>query len=390
MDRQALRRRLCSIRHKILVLSGKGGVGKSTVTINLAAALARDGKRVGVLDADVHGPSIPKMLRLEDTVLRVDERGIVPAVAYDLKVMSIGFMLRSRDDPVIWRGPRKSGAIKQLIRDVDWGDLDFLVIDLPPGTGDEPLSVCQLIEDADGGVVVTTPQDIAVVDVRKAVSFCKELELPVLGVVENMSGFVCPKCGTVTEIYKKGGGERMAREMGVPFLGSIPIDPGIGAACDEGTPYVGQHAETETSRGFDRLIGKVLSLSQAKRPSQAKGRTGKNGTLRLAVPIAEGRLSTHFGHCERFALVDVDTEAKHVLKKEMISAPDHQPGLLPRWLAERGADVVIAGGMGRRAQDLFAEQSIEVVVGAPSESLERIVAQYLRGTLKIGENVCDH
>jgi Mrp family chromosome partitioning ATPase len=233
-DRQGIQRRLCRIKHKIVVLSGKGGVGKSTVAVNLAAALSLTDRRVGLLDVDIHGPSVPKMLHMEDVQLELEGDTILPMELGDLKVMSIGFLLRHADDAVIWRGPMKIGVIKQFLKDVAWGDLDVLVIDCPPGTGDEPLSIAQLIPDADGAIVVTTPQDVALADVRKSIDFCRRVNLPVLGVVENMSGFTCPKCGEHIAIFKQDGGERMAAEMGVPFLGRIPIDPAFVEACDEG------------------------------------------------------------------------------------------------------------------------------------------------------------
>jgi ATP-binding protein involved in chromosome partitioning len=259
-ERQALQQRLCQIRHKVLVLSGKGGVGKSTVAVNLAVSLSLAGKRVGLLDVDIHGPSIPRMLGLEGQRLEVEGQTLLPMEIGDLKVVSIGLLLSGRDDAVIWRGPVKMGVIKQFIKDVEWGELDYLVIDSPPGTGDEPLSVCQLIPDADGAVIVTTPQEVALSDVRRCVTFCRQLRMPVLGVVENMSGFACPQCGQVTDIFKSGGGERMSREMDVPFLGRIPIDPRIAQACDDGRPYVHHYAEAPTAKAFQQVIGPILGL----------------------------------------------------------------------------------------------------------------------------------
>jgi Mrp family chromosome partitioning ATPase len=203
------------------------------------------------------------MLGLEGTRLEVEDRCMLPVPVGELKVMSIGFLLRSPDEAVIWRGPMKMGVIKQFLKDVEWGDLDFLVIDSPPGTGDEPLSVCQLVGDADGAVVVTTPQQVATADVRRSIGFCRSLNLPVLGVIENMSGFVCPKCGELTDIFASGGGERLATEMGVPFLGRIPIDPAVGAACDRGQPYVHHFAGTETAKAFARAVAPILALPAA-------------------------------------------------------------------------------------------------------------------------------
>ncbi|MFZ4395053.1 MAG: iron-sulfur cluster carrier protein MrpORP [Kiritimatiellia bacterium] len=380
------------IRHKILVMSGKGGVGKSTVAANLAISLSLAGKRVGLLDVDIHGPSIPKMLHLEEAHVQTRDGAILPVEHAGLKVMSIGFLLQDRDDAVIWRGPMKATVIKQFLQDVNWGDLDYLIVDSPPGTGDEPLSVCQLAAPVDGAIVVTTPQDVATADVRRSINFCHQLDLPVLGVVENMSGFVCPKCGEVTDIFKSGGGERMAADMGVPFLGRIPIDPAVGRACDDGTPFVYSYSQTETAKAFERVIAPILALSCKISTHETPNTTneGKNTPMKIAIPIAEGKLCMHFGHCDQFALLDIDEKTKKITNKQMLTPPPHEPGVLPRWLHEQGATVIIAGGMGSRAQNLFAESRIKVVVGAPSEAPEQLVAQYLAGSLVSGANVCDH
>ena len=259
-DRRQMLSRLCHIRHKIIVLSGKGGVGKSTVAVNLATALMLEGKSVGLLDVDIHGPSIPTMLGLENEIIQKDDDGLIPIELGDLKIMSIGFMLRNPDDAIIWRGPLKMGIIKQFLKDVNWGELDYLIIDSPPGTGDEPLSVCQLIGDLDGAIVVTTPQKVAAVDVRKSITFCRQLKVAVLGVVENMSGFVCPKCGEVTSIFSSGGGKKIAESMLAPFLGSIPIDPKIGIACDSGQVFIHQYTESPTAEIMRQIIKPILDL----------------------------------------------------------------------------------------------------------------------------------
>lgn len=198
-----------NVKHKIVVMSGKGGVGKSTVAANLAVSLAADADfTIGVMDADIHGPNIPKILGVEDQILSGDKERIEPGFIDNLKIMSIAFALPDRDAPVVWRGPLKMKAIRQFIEDVNWGELEHLIIDLPPGTGDEPLSISQLIENIDGAIIVTTPQDLALLDSRKAVNFAKKLKLPVIGIVENMSGFVCPNCGEKVNIFKTGGGEK--------------------------------------------------------------------------------------------------------------------------------------------------------------------------------------
>lgn len=259
-QRQTLQSRLCRIRHKIVVLSGKGGVGKSTVSVNLAMALVMAGKRVGLLDVDIHGPSIPTMLGIENEKLHGNGDGLTPVFVGNLAVMSLGFILKNQDEAVIWRGPRKMSAIRQFLTEVIWGDLDCLVIDSPPGTGDEPLSVCQLIGDMDGAIIVTTPQKVAAVDVRKSVTFCRQLGVRVLGVVENMNGFVCPKCGEITQIFPVGEGSRVAEDMGLPFLGSLPIDPDIALAGDNGQAFVQQFKGSPTAKIMEKIVAPLLAL----------------------------------------------------------------------------------------------------------------------------------
>jgi ATP-binding protein involved in chromosome partitioning len=228
-----------NIKRKFLVLSGKGGVGKSTIAVNLAVWLSMQGKNVGLLDVDIHGPSVPKLLNLGSQSLQADGNMINPVLYSDkLKIMSIGFLLRSENDALIWRGPMKHNLIKQFVTDVCWGELDYLVVDCPPGTGDEPLSVVQLLGKVDGAVVVTTPQELAVADVKKCLTFCRQLDMPILGVIENMSGFVCPHCNKRTDIFSGKGGEKMAAEFNVPFLGSIPIETAVVSACDSGRPFI--------------------------------------------------------------------------------------------------------------------------------------------------------
>jgi len=249
-----LKARLSRIKRKIIVMSGKGGVGKSTVAVNLAMSAMLAGQRVGLLDVDLHGPSVPTMLGLIGCRLEQGDDGMLPVEIGGLKVLSVGFLLKHTDDPVIWRGPMKMGVIRQFLEEVEWGDLDLLVIDVPPGTGDEPLSVCQLIPELDGAVIVTTPQKVAAADVRKSINFCKELNVKVLGVIENMSGFACPKCGEITPILRAGGGRLMAEEMQVPFLGSIPIDPLIAVSCDEGKAFVESGTSSPAAGAFRQIV----------------------------------------------------------------------------------------------------------------------------------------
>ena len=253
---------MSQIRHKIVVMSGKGGVGKSTVAVNLAMALAQAGKKVGLLDVDIHGPSIPKMLHVEGAQVGADNGRIVPVEAYGIKVVSLGFLLDSPDSAVIWRGPMKIGVIRQFLSDVAWGSLDYLVIDSPPGTGDEPLTVCQLLMKGGnaGAVVVTTPQAVAATDVSKSLNFCEQMGFPVIGIVENMSGFVCPHCGKVTQIFSKGAGDDLAMRYNVPLLGSIPIDPLVCSGGDSGLPFISGTSESPTKSAFAKVVEPILAL----------------------------------------------------------------------------------------------------------------------------------
>lgn len=255
-----LQNRMAEIQHKLLILSGKGGVGKSTVAANLAAALAQDGKRVGLLDIDIHGPSIPGLMGIEGNPVQLAGQEMIPAkVSKNLAVMSIGFLVSAGGGAVIWRGPMKHGAIRQFLKDVAWGQLDYLVVDCPPGTGDEPLSIAQLLGAAARAIVVTTPQEVAISDVRRCVTFCNALSLPVVGIVENMSGFVCPKCGERIDLFKRGGGMALALEMGVPFLGQIPIDPEVVVAGDAGIPLLRDGPHSPAARAFSDVVRSILA-----------------------------------------------------------------------------------------------------------------------------------
>jgi len=247
------------VKHVILVLSGKGGVGKSTVSVNLAFALANHGKNVGLLDLDFHGPSIPKMLGIEDQRPAVLAHAIEPVhMTGNLAVMSMAFLLPDTSSPVIWRGPMKMGAIQQFLAEVNWGSLDYLVVDLPPGTGDEALTIVQLAPNVKGAVVVTTPQDVAVLDAVKAVKFIEKLELPVIGIIENMSGMICPHCKETIDLFSTGGGKKAAEDLGVPFLGAIPLDPEMVKAGDEGRPYILRHVDSPTWKAVNAVMENLV------------------------------------------------------------------------------------------------------------------------------------
>ncbi len=257
-EAEVLNARLSHIKHRIAVMSGKGGVGKSTIAVSLAVSLARKGLKVGLLDADIHGPNLPKMLGLDNQRLQAGENGIIPQKVMDnLHVVSMAFLLENPDNPVVWRGPLKHTVIRQFVADVQWGELDYLIIDLPPGTGDEPLSVAQVIKPMDGSVIVTTPQDVALLDSRKSVVFSQQIEVPVLGVVENMSGFSCPHCGREIDLFKQGGGRKAAEELKVPFLGAVPLDPQIVVQGDAGEPFVAAFPDTATAQAFSTIVEKL-------------------------------------------------------------------------------------------------------------------------------------
>jgi ATP-binding protein involved in chromosome partitioning len=257
---ERIRKQLERIGRIFLVMSGKGGVGKSSVAINLAAALAGRGYRVGLLDVDLHGPSTIKMLGLERERAAADGSDLLP-IPYgeNLKVISMASFLENPDTAVIWRGPLKISAIRQFVSDVRWGDLDFLFVDSPPGTGDEPLTVAQVIPMAQG-IIVTTPQEVALLDIRKSITFCRQVGMTVFGIIENMSGLVCPHCGQRIDLFSTGGGERTARDMGVPFLGSIPIQPEMVSASDQGRPYV--HDGPDGEGPFAPIVESIVTKGE--------------------------------------------------------------------------------------------------------------------------------
>lgn len=259
-ENELIKLRMGKVKHKIAVISGKGGVGKSLITVNLAALLAKDGMegKVAIFDADLTGPCVPKMMGLKGEKLMVGPPGIFPAVgAQGIKVISMALLLPSVDSPVIWRGPLKMGAIRQFLGEVAWGPLDYLLVDLPPGTGDESLSILQLLPEMDGVVIVTIPSEVSQDVVKKAVTFARKMGVPIFGIVENMGSLVCPHCGETIDVFGEGGGERVAREMGTDFLGSIPLDPRISMDSDEGTPFVIGHPDSQASKAFREIAEKI-------------------------------------------------------------------------------------------------------------------------------------
>ena len=268
---QKLKTNMSRIKHKIAVISGKGGVGKSTVAANLAMAFALNGykDRVGILDVDIHGPCIPKLLGVKGKKVQISPLGALPVTGPEgIKVVSMDFLVQSQETPIIWRGPLKMQAIKQFLSDFMWGELDFLFIDAPPGTGDESLSVMQLMPEMDGTIIVTIPSEVSEDVVKKAVTFSKQMRIPVIGIVENMSGFTCPKCGEKINILGVGGGKRIAEELDVPFLGQIPIDPKICEEADKGVSFLAENTNSPSAKAFKEIVKKVEDFLKEKQTGQ--------------------------------------------------------------------------------------------------------------------------
>lgn len=257
-EMEAIKQRMGHVKHKIAVISGKGGVGKTLVTVNLATALSNNGNQVGVFDADLTGPCVPKMLGLKGNKLQSGPAGIGPAEGpLGIKTVSMDFLLPNDESPVVWRGPLKMGAIRQFLGEVNWGKLDYLLVDLPPGTGDESLSILQLLPEMDGVIIVTIPSEVSQGVVKKAVTFARKMNVPILGIVENMTDMICPHCGKSIEVFSKGGGAKISEEMDVDLLGSIPMDPRIATASDLGTPFVKSHPDTPAAKEFSQVVSKI-------------------------------------------------------------------------------------------------------------------------------------
>ena len=257
LERFVLKDKISKITRKFLVMSGKGGVGKSSVAVNLALTMVQAGKKVGILDVDIHGPNIPKMLGVEGEKIVSSGESLKPVfMPPGLKIMSIAFLLQNSSDAVIWRGPLKMSVIQQFLKDVDWGELDCLIIDAPPGTGDEPLSIAQLVDDAEA-IIVTTPQDVSILDVKKSITFCKKLNMKIAGMVENMSGLSCPHCNKEINLFKSGGGKKLSEELNINFMGKIPIDPEIVNCGDEGTHYVKKYPQSTAAKSFKDIVSNL-------------------------------------------------------------------------------------------------------------------------------------
>jgi Mrp family chromosome partitioning ATPase/predicted Fe-Mo cluster-binding NifX family protein len=392
---------MAAVPHKILVMSGKGGVGKTTVAVNLAFTLAARGRSVGIMDADLHGPNVALMTGIEGLPATGTDELLAPIVAARrVKVLSIASFLPGPDSPVVWRGPRKAGAIRQFLSQGDWRGVDVLVVDCPPGTGDEPMAVAELIPSADGVVIVTSPQDVALLDSRKCVAFVRTVEQRVLGIVENMSGFSCPACGASLALFKTGGGERAAEELGVPFLGRIPITPAMVQAGDAGRPLVTSDPQDPAAIALaaitDTLTRAWKSDDRATATGTATGAQGASEMRELRVVVAaeddrglDSTVSQHFGRCPYYLLAEISRG--RVTSFEVQPNPlceDHQPGGAPRYIRQLGADAILAGGMGPRAVQMFEQFGIDVATGA-SGPIGQVLGAYLGGKLT-GTVPCAH
>ncbi len=367
-----------SIKHTVTVMSGKGGVGKSAVTMLLAVALRRLGFEVGILDADITGPSVPRGLGVSGPIM-VGEVGVIPSKSSTgIKVMSMNLILPAEDDAVIWRGPLISSVVGQFYQECEWGNLDYLLIDLPPGTADVPLTVMQSIP-LDGIILVTSPQELAGMIVGKAVSMAAQLDAPITGLIENMSYVTCPSCGERVEPFGPSHGEEAARKMGTDFFGSLPLDRAISELADGG------RLEEYESPAVEAVIGAVVErFSDENKPEETISLT-KGENMKIAIVMSGGEVSPHFGRAEEFMVVEV--EGGEIRSREILRAPAHECGALPALFAQNGVASVIAGGIGGGAMQHLERAGIHVYAGAKG-SPENALGSLLAGTLTSSEEIC--
>lgn len=369
-DFSAKQHDLSSIKKVIAVVSGKGGVGKSIITSMLAVTMQRRGNRAAIMDADITGPSIPKAFGLSEKAT-TNEIGVFPIQSKTgIEIMSINLLLENETDPVIWRGPLLAGVVKQFWTDVIWNDIDYMFIDMPPGTGDVPLTVFQSLK-VDGIIVVTSPQELVSMIVSKAVKMAEMMSVPIVGLVENMSYYACPECGKLFKVFGESHIETIAEKHGLKILARLPIDSRLALACDRGM------IELFEGNWFDGLAEVLENKDDQK----------ENGVIKMKIAVAseQDMVTGHFGHCQNFNIYDV--ENKEITKKESVPNPGHKPGFLPKFLHEMGVKVIISGGMGSGAVDIFNENGIEVIVGASGNS-DAAVEKYLQGQLKTTGSVC--
>jgi Mrp family chromosome partitioning ATPase/predicted Fe-Mo cluster-binding NifX family protein len=348
----------------IAVVSGKGGVGKSSVTSMLAVNANRNGYHTAILDADITGPSIPKAFGITSKAY-ANDFGLLPIKsATGIDIMSVNLLLENDTDPVIWRGPIISSTVKQFWSDVIWEDIDYMFIDMPPGTGDVSLTVFQSIK-VDGIIIVTSPQELVSMIVTKAVKMANMMDVPILGIVENMSYFECTTCGEKHEIFGKSNLEKIAKENNIKILARLPIDKNISKACDEGA------IESFKGDWFDDILNKLEKKGEEK--------------MKIAVASEKELVTEHFGHCINFNIYEAVDDK--IVKSESLDNPGHRPGFLPNFLSDLGVNVIISGGMGGGAVEIFNEKGIEVVTGVHGKAIDA-AEQYLQGNLESTGSIC--
>ncbi|BBB33524.1 ATP-binding protein involved in chromosome partitioning [Thermotomaculum hydrothermale] len=373
---------LSKIKNKVVVLSGKGGVGKSTVAAGIAVSLAMEGYQVGLMDVDVHGPTIPNLFGLTNARpgLSPAEKLVPLKVLPNLKLISIGFLLQSQKDALIWRGPLKIGLIEQFIYDVEWENLDYLIVDCPPGTGDEPLTIFQLMKDAQA-ILVTTPQNVSVIDVEKSVTFCEKMGVKITGIIENMAKLKCPECGKEIKIFPGRGGEKIAEDFNLKLLASLPLSHSLIEKADKGE----LHKAVKELEMLKPVIEGIIEETKARDLKLDKR------IIKIAIPLDENdKPSAHFGHAPKFAFVTADREKKVVVSREDKTPPPHEPNVIPQWLADNEADVLLTGGIGPKAETILNNNKVVVIKGVTGDNIEKIVTDYLNGSLQTQENMCDH
>ncbi len=355
---------LSNVKKVIGILSGKGGVGKSVITSMLAVIMNRKGYKTAVLDADITGPSIPKAFGITGKAIN-NELGLFPLKSSTgIEIMSINLLLENVTDPVIWRGPILAGTVKQFWTDVIWNDVDFMFIDMPPGTGDIPLTVFQSLP-VDGIIIVTSPQELVSMIVSKAVKMAEMMNIPIIGIIENMSYFKCPDCGKETRIFGESHIEEITKKYNIDVLAKLPIDSKMSEAFDKGI------IESYTGDWFEH-ISQILENKE------------KN-YMKIAVACENEKVTGHFGYCDSFKIFDV--ENNHIVKSESVPNPGHKPGFLPNYLNDMGVNVIISGGMGSSAVNIFNEKGIEVIIGVTGIPQDTVI-QYLDGKLKSTGSVC--
>ncbi|MGQ9920952.1 MAG: P-loop NTPase [Desulfobacca sp.] len=362
---------LDQIHHKLLVMSGKGGVGKTSVAVALALLLARRGYAVGLMDIDLHGPDVYRLLGVGEPLDLVHGQYYLPAgVPRNLKLVSVEAMMKNRDAAVIWRGPIKHKIIRQFLTEIQWGHLDFLIIDAPPGTGDEPLTVARTIPEVQA-VIVTTPQEISLADVRKAIQFCQKVDLQILGVVENMGHVRCPDCGKVIPLFSSGQGSGLLA-LGLPVLGSVPFDPEVVAAADEGRLAALEASQSPFFQAMEAVVTTLLeALPQVAAPAPQPQRDPQ--TTIFAAPVVDGNLAPQCNQSQRFLLITVRNG--QIVDQVQVTPPDFKPGLLPHWLERQGVTHLIAAGLPDNARKLFQRKGVEVIAAEAGTPLEGLIQE---------------